>query len=75
MLPFGFPKNGLMDELFLKFISMKCVSESQVPELTGMGHIVTEDRDNFDYLYLREDLVSLPGAKLHKKRTPDKCLC
>ncbi|MEK6726351.1 MAG: DUF2156 domain-containing protein [Deltaproteobacteria bacterium] len=69
MLPFGFPKNGLMDELFLKFISMKCVSESQVPELTGMGHIVTEDRDNFDYLYLREDLVSLPGAKLHKKRT------
>lgn len=69
MLPFGFPEKGLMDELFQKFVAMKCVSDSQVPELTGMGYIVTEDRDNFDYVYLREDLVSLPGAKLHKKRT------
>ncbi|MBM2838422.1 MAG: hypothetical protein HW415_1047, partial [Deltaproteobacteria bacterium] len=69
MLPFGFPEREVMDELWQKFISMKCVSERQVPELTGMGYIVTEDRDNFDYLYLREELVSLPGDKFHKKRT------
>lgn len=69
MLPFGFPEKGLMDELFQKFISMKCVSESQASEFTGMGYIVTEDRDNFDYLYLREELASLSGDKFHKKRT------
>lgn len=29
---------------------------------------VHEDRDNFDYLYLREDLATLEGRKYHKKR-------
>lgn len=32
------------------------------------GHFVWEDRDNFDYLYLREDLATLEGKKYHKKR-------
>lgn len=69
MLPFGFPEREVLDELFQKFMSMKCVSETHVPELTGMGYIVTEDRDNFDYIYLREELATLPGDKFHKKRT------
>jgi hypothetical protein len=30
--------------------------------------VVWEDRDNFDYLYLREDLATLDGRKYHKKR-------
>ena len=28
-----------------------------------------EDRDNFDYVYLRENLVKLEGKELHKKKT------
>ena len=28
-----------------------------------------EDRDNFDYVYLREDLSKLEGKELHKKKT------
>lgn len=29
---------------------------------------IVEDRDNFDYLYLREELATLPGPKYHKKK-------
>ncbi|HTG81779.1 MAG TPA: DUF2156 domain-containing protein [Geobacteraceae bacterium] len=32
------------------------------------GLTVTEDRDNFDYLYLREELAELPGNRFHKKK-------
>ncbi len=28
----------------------------------------TEDRDSFDYLYLREELAELPGNRFHKKK-------
>ncbi|MDR2485769.1 MAG: phosphatidylglycerol lysyltransferase domain-containing protein [Treponema sp.] len=36
--------------------------------LAQWGIDITEDRDNFDYLYLRTDLADLPGKKYHKKR-------
>lgn len=29
---------------------------------------VSEDRDNFDYLYLRQELAELPGNRYHKKK-------
>ena len=29
---------------------------------------MVEDRDNFDYLYLRRDLAELPGNRFHKKK-------
>lgn len=29
---------------------------------------LTEDRDSFDYLYLRSDLAELPGNRFHKKK-------
>ncbi len=33
------------------------------------GHLeVSEDRDNFDYLYLRRELAELPGNRFHKKK-------
>jgi hypothetical protein len=36
--------------------------------LSGGGITITEDRDSFDYLYLREELASLPGNRFHKKK-------
>jgi hypothetical protein len=30
--------------------------------------VVTEQRDSFDYLYLREELATLPGSRFHKKK-------
>src|SRR4030067_3577056 len=36
MLPFGFPEREVLDELSQKLLSLKFVSESKVPELTGM---------------------------------------
>jgi uncharacterized protein len=34
----------------------------------GMKEELVEDRDNFDYLYLREELAELPGNRYHKKK-------
>lgn len=34
----------------------------------GEGFEITEDRDSFDYLYLRRELAELPGNRFHKKR-------
>ena len=68
MLPFGLPDKDMMDELFGQFVSMKCVSENQTKKLTQMGYAVSEDRQNFDYLYLQKDLAELSGRKFHKKR-------
>lgn len=36
--------------------------------LHGLDLDIAEDRDNFDYLYLREELATLPGNRFHKKR-------
>lgn len=68
MCPFGLPEQDILDEFFRKFGTMKCVSETQLPTLSQMGYTVTEDRDNFDYLYLQKDLAELSGRKFHKKR-------
>ena len=68
MLPFGLPEKDLLEKLFNEFNSMKAVSENQAPQLQQMGYAVEEDRNNFDYLYSREDLTRLPGRKFHKKK-------
>ncbi|MDD5286175.1 MAG: DUF2156 domain-containing protein [Desulfuromonadaceae bacterium] len=36
--------------------------------LSGGSIIISEDRDSFDYLYLREELATLPGNRFHKKK-------
>jgi uncharacterized protein len=68
MSPFGLPAQDLLPELFTSFQRMKCVSEQQAGNLETMGFAVREDRDNFDYLYRREDLARLSGRKFSKKR-------
>lgn len=36
--------------------------------LQGKNLEIDEDRDNFDYLYLKSDLAELPGNRYHKKK-------
>jgi len=36
--------------------------------LSGTNINISEARDSFDYLYLREELASLPGNRFHKKK-------
>ena len=36
--------------------------------LTNREHEAVEERDSFDYLYLREELATLPGNRFHKKK-------
>jgi hypothetical protein len=72
MLPFGLPDEPLLRQLFTDFETMKCVSSSQAEVLAQLGCRILEDRDNFDYLYLRKDLVELSGRKFHKKRNQIK---
>ncbi len=73
MLPCGLPDDkGIVRELFdshdyLKGLAERFADRSRV-SLESMGYMVHEDRDNFDYLYLRSALEELPGRKYHKKR-------
>ncbi len=68
MLPFGLPDKLLLATLMIDHGRMKCVSTSQKPLLEDMGFVVAEDRNNFDYLYLRQELAELTGRKFQKKR-------
>ena len=68
MLPFGVPDSATLDLLFRDHGGMKCVSSGQKTIFENLGYTVVEDRDNFDYLYLRQDLSELGGRKFHKKR-------
>lgn len=68
MCPFGLPDQTFLEVLLQDQQMMKCVLQSQVAALTALGYVVTEDRDNFDYLYSREELALLTGRKFQKKR-------
>ncbi|MGO8693237.1 MAG: DUF2156 domain-containing protein [Rectinemataceae bacterium] len=71
-VPCGLPSLEVLDELLSGHDYLKNLSESQADahraELEGAGYGVVEDRDNFDYLYLRTDLAELSGKAYHKKR-------
>lgn len=68
MLPFGLPDRETLSRLLAEHRSIKCVSEPQAQQLQAMGFATAEDRDNFDYLYSRQELAELTGRKFHKKR-------
>jgi hypothetical protein len=66
--PFALPPADLLGELFQRFASMKLVTDAQAEYLRQAGYAVSEDRDNFDYIYRREDLAALRGRALQRKR-------
>ena len=73
MLPCGVPDDdALLLKLFERYDHLKNVPESLLESgrerFERLGLSVVEDRDNFDYLYLRRDLAELAGKKFHKKR-------
>jgi hypothetical protein len=73
MMPCGLPEdNGTLESLLAKHDYIKGLAEryadSNRVRLERMGWRPVEDRDNFDYLYLRSDLAALQGRKYHKKR-------
>ncbi|MFO8064449.1 MAG: DUF2156 domain-containing protein [Spirochaetota bacterium] len=73
MLPCGLPDdNGVLGSLLEEHDYIKGLPERHADNnrirLERMGWIPVEDRDNFDYLYLRSDLAALQGRKYHKKR-------
>lgn len=49
-------------------LSLECLTEAQARTLDPNDWCVTEDRDNFDYVYCRKALAGLEGRRYHRKR-------
>ena len=64
---FGLRKAMLQEVDYIKGLAENFADPMRV-WAEQQGHFVWEDRDNFDYLYLRQDLATLEGKKYHKKR-------
>ncbi|MGL4986240.1 MAG: DUF2156 domain-containing protein [Treponemataceae bacterium] len=66
------PPKDIFIELLCKY--KKCLKiyktlfEKYEKIFIDWGLHITEDRDNFDYIYDREDLATLSGKKFHKKK-------
>jgi len=50
-----------------KLVSPAFIAENE-SAIRDAGFELREDRDNFDYLYLRSELATLSGKKFHKKK-------
>jgi hypothetical protein len=58
-----------VDRLLDEGFTMYGADDSFLTRLPESAKVETvEDRDNFDYLYLREELAGLPGNRFHKKK-------
>ena len=72
LLPQGLPPDSQLQQLLQQADSIKCVSrivaEKERARCNRLGLRLEKDRDNFDYLYLREEMATLKGRKFHKKR-------
>lgn len=68
MLPWGVEDVQVMDALFHEFSFMKNATEAEARELEGMGYKISGDRDNYDYVYLRDELAGLHGRRFHRMK-------
>jgi hypothetical protein len=76
MTPCAVPGRGILDELFDSHDYWKGLSDSVLDparvHLEQWGIQVTEDRDNFDYLYLRTDLAELGASSTTRRGTYER---
>jgi hypothetical protein len=72
LTPQAAPSREVLEELFRSGCYWKNIPDSVLltneDRFKDWGITITEDRDNFDYLYLRSELAELAGKKFHKKR-------
>ena len=72
MTPCGAPDRETLESLFTTHDRWEIISESVLDpvkeKLQESGIVFAEDRNNFDYLYYRQDLAELAGKKYHKKK-------
>ena len=72
MTPCEAPERDILESLFATHDYWKNISETVLESSKGQleewGITVSEDRGNFDYLYLRSELAELAGKKYHKKK-------
>lgn len=70
--PCGTTGMDVIRDLFRTHVTWKLISpafyEPHREAIAAAGYDAFEDRDNFDYLYLRSELASLSGKKFHKKK-------
>jgi hypothetical protein len=64
------PQKEVLTDLLKKYDYWKSISQEQAIKLNELlpSETVSEDRNNFEYLYLRTDLAELPGKNFQKKR-------
>jgi len=72
MTPCEAPDHDVLESLFNSHDYWKNISETVLEasreQLEKGGITVSEDRNNFDYLYSRSELAELAGKKFHKKK-------
>ncbi|MCL2184944.1 MAG: phosphatidylglycerol lysyltransferase domain-containing protein [Treponema sp.] len=69
MTPCAAPNQETLESLFASHDYWKNISETVLKQnVIKKGILIEEDRDNFDYLYYRNELAELSGKKFHKKK-------
>ncbi len=67
--PFTGDAQNALSTLFADKLPLYGADEAfAAKHLSGPDLSVSEDRDSSDYLYLREELATLPGSRFHKKK-------
>ena len=62
--------NNMLSQCKKGMLGIKMISESLYQALPEyLQKMAKEERDDFDYVYLAEDLINLKGKKYHPKRT------
>ena len=69
-IPGKIPQKEILMELLKKYDFWRSISAEQAAKIKTLlpNETISEDRNNFEYLYLRTELAELPGRNFQKKR-------